>query len=187
MSRVRAHRGGAGPYPVVRLCRVLGVSPSGFYAWSTRQPSARAVANAALTARSGAVHERSRGIYGAPRVHAELRVQGTAAARKRVARLMREAGWSAVGRGGSAARRSPTRRPKPLTWCSGACSSDVDRLWVADITDVRTDQGWLYLAAILDAGLPPGGRLGAGRSPAHRAGAGRPHHGAGRTPSCCRA
>ncbi len=119
MSR-SAHRGGAGPHPSSRLCRVLGVSPSGFYAWSTRQPSARAVANAALTARIRAVHGRSRGIYGAPRVHAELRVQGTAAARKRVARLMREAGLVGCRPRGSAARRSPTRRPKPLTWCSGA-------------------------------------------------------------------
>jgi len=91
MSRFRFIAVEKATYPVVRLCRVLAVSVSGFYAWMKRKPSARTVANVALTERIRTVHTKSRGTYGAPRVHAELRDSGPVG-RKRVARLMRDAG-----------------------------------------------------------------------------------------------
>ena len=139
--------------PVVRLCRVLGVSPSGFYAWRRRRrPSARAAANIALTECIRAAHTRSRGTYGAPRVHADLRASGQIAARKRVARLMREAGL--VGCRPRPFRRTtsadPDASPEDLVRRDFRAAAP-DRLWVADITYVRTAEGWLYLAAILDA------------------------------------
>ncbi len=79
-------------YPVVRLCRMLGVSPSGYWAWRKRRPSARAAANTRLTQQMAAIHRSSRGTYGAPRVHAELRAAGRPCGHNRVARLMRQAG-----------------------------------------------------------------------------------------------
>jgi transposase InsO family protein len=138
-------------YPVVRLCRVLKVSASGFYAWVRRKPSARAVANAALTERIRAIHTRSRSTYGSPRVHAELREAGPVG-RKRVARLMRQAGLAGCRPRGF--RR--TTIPDPSAQAVDLVRRDFrpaepDRLWVSDITYVRTDEGWLYLAAILDA------------------------------------
>jgi putative transposase len=138
-------------YPVVRLCRLLGVAPSGYYAWKQRTPSAWATANAALTERIRTVHERSHGTYGSPRVHAELR-EAEPVGRKRVARLMREAGL--VGCRPRGFRRTtiadPTAQADDLVKRDFR-PGDLDRLWVADITYVRTDEGWLYLAAILDA------------------------------------
>jgi hypothetical protein len=80
------------------MCRVLEVSTSGYYAWCQRSPSARAQADAELTSRMSAIHERSHGTYGAPRVHAELAAAGTQVGRKRVARLMRTAGLVGVSR-----------------------------------------------------------------------------------------
>ena len=81
-------------HAVSLLCRVLGVSRAGFYAWRSRPPSARAVADQALTAQIRAIHQRSRGTYGAPRIHAELRLDhGVGVGRKRVARLM---GWAGL-------------------------------------------------------------------------------------------
>jgi putative transposase len=138
-------------YPVVRLCRVLNVSASGFYAWVKRPPSARTVANAALTERIRVVHARSRNTYGSPRVHAELRETGPVG-RKRVARLMREAG--VVGCRPRGFRRTTIAEPSAQT--DDLVRRDfrpagLDQLWVSDITYVRTDEGWLYLAAILDA------------------------------------
>jgi transposase InsO family protein len=134
------------------MCRLLGVSPSGFYAWKKRPPSERAAANAALTERIRTVHERSRGTYGSPRVHAELREAGPVG-RKRVARLMRAAGL--VGCRPRGFRRTtmpdPTARTDDLVKRDFR-PADLDRLWVADITYVGTDEGWLYLATILDAG-----------------------------------
>lgn len=151
MSRFRFIAAEKASYPVVRLCRVLGVSTGGFYAWTRRPPSARAVANTALTERIRAVHTRSRSTYGSPRVHAELREAGPVG-RKRVARLMREAG--VVGCRPRGFRRTtiadPTTRVDDLVRRDFR-PADLDRLWVADITYVRTDEGWLYLAAILDA------------------------------------
>ena len=81
--------GGAAHHPVRRLCRVVGVSRSGFHAWRDRQPSARAQANARLTERIRQVHRRSRGTYGSPRAHAELRASGQRCGRERVARPSR--------------------------------------------------------------------------------------------------
>jgi len=138
-------------YPVVRLCRVLNVSASGFYAWVKRPPSARTVANAALTEPIRVVHARSRNTYGSPRVHAELRETGPVG-RKRVARLMREAG--VVGCRPRGFRRTTIAEPSAQT--DDLVRRDfrpagLDQLWVSDITYVRTDEGWLYLAAILDA------------------------------------
>jgi transposase InsO family protein len=145
---IEAERAG---HAVVRQCRLLGVSPSGYYARKQRAPSKRATANAALTERIRAVHERSRGTYGSPRVHAELREAGPVG-RKRVARLMRQAGLAGCRPRGF--RR--TTIPDPTVQAADLVQRDFrptepDRLWVSDITYVRTDEGWLYLAAILDA------------------------------------
>ena len=152
MSRFRFIEAEKAGHSVVRLCRLLGVSSSGYYAWKKRPPAPRTRANEALTVEIRAIHARSRGTYGAPRVHAELRATGRRASRKRVARLMRIDGLA--GRG-----RRPTRRttiPDPAAQAEDLVKRDFrpvapDRLWLADITYVRTDEGWLYLAAILDA------------------------------------
>ena len=151
MSRFRFIAVEKATYPVVRLCRVLNVSASGFYAWLNRPVSARAVANAALTERIRAIHTRSRSTYGSPRVHAELRDAGPVG-RQRVARLMQQAGL--VGCRPRGFRRTtiadPTARVDDLVRRVFR-PADLDHLWVSDIPYVRTDEGWLYLATILDA------------------------------------
>ena len=85
-------------YAVATMCRVLEVSASGYYAWQSRSPSKRSMEDAILQAEIEAIHRRSRATYGVPRVHAELRAQGTAVGRKRVARLMRRAGLEGASR-----------------------------------------------------------------------------------------
>ena len=85
-------------YPIATMCRLLGVSSSGYYAWAKRQPSLRAQSDAALRAQIDAAHAASRGTYGAPRGHAELAAKGIRVGRKRVARLMSEAGLAGVSR-----------------------------------------------------------------------------------------
>jgi putative transposase len=136
---------------VAVTCRVLRVSRSGFYEWRGRAPSTRAVADEQLIATITEVHAASRGIYGAPRVHAELRLGlGLACGRKRVARLMRTAGLAGV------CHRRKHRRAGPLP----AVHEDLvqrrfvaegpDRLWVTDITEHATGEGKVYCAAVLD-------------------------------------
>jgi putative transposase len=140
-------------FPVAFLCRSLGVSPSGYYAWRKRPPSARAVADAGLSTTIGQIHATSRGTYGAPRIHAELAdAYETRCGCKRVARLMRAARLVGVCR-----RRvvRTTRRAE-----TAPVSDDLvrrtftapapNRLWVADITYLPTGQGFLYLAVVLD-------------------------------------
>jgi putative transposase len=144
----RAHHG------VSRLCRVLGVARAGYYAWAARPPSARTVADQALTAQILEIHARSRGTYGAPRVHAELRLGlDVRVGRKRVARLMRSAGILGVHRRRrhGLTRRDPAATPAPDLVERRFTPPAPDRLWVADITQQRTDEGWLYLAVVLDA------------------------------------
>jgi putative transposase len=140
-------------YPVATMCRVLGVSTSGYYAWREREPSRRVLEDAWLTERIETIHERSRGTYGAPRIHAELRTQGIRVGRKRVARLMRQAGLEGVSRRRKVrtTRRSGAGRPAPDLVERDFAVTGPDRLWVADITYVPTWAGFLYLAVVLDA------------------------------------
>ena len=141
-------------HPITRLCRLLGVSTSGYYAWRCRGPLARARRDAELTARIKQVHQASRGIYGAPRVHAELTLgQGIACGRKRVARLMRKAGLAGIHRRRrhGMTRRDPRRPLFPDRVQRDFTPSAPDRLWVADLTQHRTAEGWLYAGVVLDA------------------------------------
>jgi len=137
------------------MCRAMKVSKSGFYSWRDREPSARAQADALLLEKIVRIHRDSRETYGAPRIHFELRTLGVRCARKRVARLMREAGLFGCGGRRRKARttlRAHTERtpPAPDLVKRNFTPEAPDRLWVADITYVRTWEGWLYLSFVLD-------------------------------------
>lgn len=141
-------------FPIATMARTLGVSKAGYYAWTRRQPSAHAVADAALLKRIRTVHLSSRQTYGAPRVHADLREQGERHSRKRIARLMRKAGLiGASHRGGGpiTTRRDRRARPAPDLVDRNFVAAAPNRLWVADITYLPTATGFLYLAVVLDA------------------------------------
>ena len=139
-------------HPVATMCRVLGVSPSGYYAWRKRPLAPRARADVALTAQIQVVHRESRGTYGAPRIHADLAAQGVRVGRKRVARLMRTVGLQGVSRRKLRTTvRDETARPAPDLVDRQFTAAGPDRLWVADITYVPTWAGFLYLAVVLDA------------------------------------
>jgi transposase InsO family protein len=141
-------------HQVSRLCRVLGVARTGYYAWATRPPSQHTIQDAHLGQQVRAIHAGSRGTYGAPRVHAELRLGlDVQVSRKRVARLMREHGLQGVHRRRRAGltRRDPQASPAPDLVERQFMPPGPDRLWVADITQQRTSEGWLYLAVVLDA------------------------------------
>jgi putative transposase len=139
-------------HAVVTLCRLLGVSPSGYWAWRTRDPSLRAQADVRLTQRILAIHQASHGTYGVPRIHAELASAGTQCGRKRVARLMRQAGVTGCHRRRTfhTTRRDPADEPAPDLVQRTFAASAANQLWIADITSVPTREGFLYLAVILD-------------------------------------
>lgn len=139
-------------FPVQFMCRMLGVSRSGYYGWRDRPLSKRSREDATLTGKIREIHERSRRTYGSPRVHAELRSLGTRCSRKRVARLMRDAGLQGCmrGRRKRTTRRSERAKPAEDLVKRSFAASQRDRLWVADITYVPTEEGFLYLAFILD-------------------------------------
>jgi putative transposase len=145
-------------HPVSTMCRTLEVSKSGYYGWPERPPSQRSKADAVLREHIERIHQQSRRTYGAPRIHSELRTLGIRCARKRVAKLMRETGL--FGCGGRRRARSTTRRAAAkehlLLEVPDLVKRDFapvapDRLWVADITYVRSWEGWLYLSFVLDA------------------------------------
>jgi putative transposase len=139
-------------YPVRMLCRVLDVSPSGYYAWRKRPPSPRAQRNEALAVVIADVHRRSRGTYGSPRVHAELQADGFRAGRHRIARLMRCAGIVAVRRARHV-RTTDSTHKQPIARNLLKRDFAVDapnRAWATDITYVRTWEGWVYLAVVID-------------------------------------
>lgn len=140
-------------FPIATMARVLGVSTAGYYAWSHRPPSARATADGALLKRIRTVHATSRGTYGAPRVHADLRANGQQHGRKRIARLMRIAGLVGVSRrrGVVTTRRDKEARPAPDLVDRNFAAERANQLWVADITFIPTAAGFLYLAVVLDA------------------------------------
>jgi putative transposase len=141
-------------HPISVMCRMLEVSRSGFHAWQRRAPSDRQLADAWLTVTIREIHAENRRVYGAPRVHAELRMShGVRVGRKRVERLMRQAGLSGL---------IPKKRGRTTLRVPGVRVADdlvkrqfrpkaPNTLWVADITYLRTWEGWLYLAAVQDA------------------------------------
>ncbi len=139
-------------YPVRSMSRVLEVSPSGFYAWLKRPPSKREQEDEMLTQEIKKIHMRSKGTYGAPRIHAELAEKGLQVGRKRVARLMRAAHLRGVSRRKSyqTTRRQPGARPAPDLVKRNFTASRPNELWVADITYVPTWTGTLFLAVVVD-------------------------------------
>lgn len=140
-------------YPVRTMCRLLGVSTSGYYAFVGRPLSARAKRDLVLSALLEAAHEESRGTYGAPRLHAELAAVGEHVGKKRVARLMRKSGLVGISprKPTFTTVRDPAGRPSDDLVHRNFTASGPDQLWVADITYVPTWAGFLYLAVVLDA------------------------------------
>jgi putative transposase len=140
-------------YPVRTLCRALGVSPSGYYAWRSRGPSARSLRDAELAAEIHRSHSRSRGTYGSPRVHADLREAGHHVSRKRVARLMRRDHLSGVHRRRFVRTtiRDEDAEPYPDLVDRDFTADGPDLLWVADITQLPTRSRPCHLASIVDA------------------------------------
>jgi transposase InsO family protein len=140
-------------WPVRVMCDALSVSPSGFYAWRSRPESPRKLANRELLVDIRRVHAQHRQRYGAPRIHAELRAEGHAISRKRVARLMRQHGIRA--RAPQRYRVCTTDSKHSLPVAENLLDQNFvadrpDQVWLADITYIPTGEGWLYLAVILD-------------------------------------
>ncbi len=145
-------------FPIALMARVLGVSKAGNYAWLRRPPSAHDVADAALLKRVRTVHASSRQPDGAPRVHAALRTRGETHGRKRIARLMRDAGLAGGCRrhgGPATTRRDKDARPAPDLAARHVTASGPNRLWIADITGLPTATGFLCLAVAPDVWSRP--------------------------------
>jgi putative transposase len=140
-------------HPVSLLCSVLGVSRAGYYAWKRRPASARRRRDGELLDEIRQVHGESQGSYGWPRIHAELRHRGVRVSRKRVARLMREAGLSGMvrRRKGRTTIRVPGVATAPDLVRRDFAPAAPNRLWVADLTEIATWEGKLYLAVVVDA------------------------------------
>jgi putative transposase len=140
-------------FPIALLCRVLGISRSGFYAWDRRAPSTRNSQDQALCGRIKEIHVASHGTYGAPRIHAELAEDGVQIGRKRVARIMRQKGIRGVSRRKwtTTTVRDRTASVAPDLVKRNFAAQGPNQLWVADITYVPTWAGFLYVAVVLDA------------------------------------
>ena len=141
-------------FPVRAMCRVLGLSPSGYYAWLTRPPSARSTRDAELVVKIRTAHDENRRVYGRPRIHAELKDDGERVGEKRVGRLMKQEGIWGVSRrrrGPKTTRRNADARPAADLVERDFTADGPDQLWVADITYIPTRGGFLYLAVVVDA------------------------------------
>lgn len=140
-------------YPISRMCKVLRVGRSGYYAWRKRKPSAREKANQALTEEIRRMYLKSRCTYGSPRVHAALVREGIGCGRNRVARLMRRAGLAGrrpKRRYPRTTQRRPGTIPAPNLLKRDFSAQRPNQKWVTDITYIDTAEGWLYLAPVLD-------------------------------------
>lgn len=140
-------------HPIQRLCAVFAVSRSGYYAWSQASGSARARQEAQLRLKIAAVHRQSRETYGSPRITIELRAQGERVGRHRVARLMRQAGLRGRQKRRYRVRTTDSRHSHPIApnrLATLPVPTQPDRVWVSDLTYVPTDEGWLYVAGVLD-------------------------------------
>lgn len=140
-------------FPVQVMCRALGLSTSGYYAWLGRPPSRRAKRDEELKGRIRTIYEANRKVYGRPRIHAELEDEGERVGEKRVGRLMNELEIQGASRrrGPRTTTRDRDARPAPDLVERDFAVEAPDRLWVADITYVPTWAGFLYLAVVIDA------------------------------------
>lgn len=138
-------------YPVRWLCRLLAVSSSGYYSWLNRRPSRREREDRVLLGAMEQVHEEVNHCYGSPRIHAELIGRGYRCGRHRVARLMRQHGLAARRRVKHPSSRYRNGRGKAPNLLNRQFSvSQINQVWAADITYIRTAQGFVYLAVVLD-------------------------------------
>ena len=140
-------------YPTPASCKVLGVSRSGYYRWRTAGPSAGQSRREGLAAKIQAVHRAHRQVYGSPRIAAALRAAGEKVCRNTVAKIMRENGLRAKGKRAFVPRTTDSRHAQPVApnlLERDFTAAAPNRKWVTDITYVPTDQGWLYLAGVLD-------------------------------------
>jgi putative transposase len=140
-------------YPVTIMCNVLNVSRAGYYAWRSRPESARSAENRELLEDIQQVHCDNRGRYGSPRVHVELKARGRGVSRGRVERLMRYHGIRAIMARPRRVRTTDSRHDHPIApnlINRNFVADAPNRIWLADITYIETDQGWLYLAAVMD-------------------------------------
>lgn len=139
-------------YPITTMCRVLEVSVSGYYTWRKRAPSLHSREDAQLAEQVKIAFQANRGVYGSPRVHAELRAQGIQCARKRVARLMREQGLFAKRprHRTITTQREPGAQVAPNLLQRDFSADQPNTKWVADTTYIWTAEGWLFLAVVLD-------------------------------------
>ena len=140
-------------WPVQVMCRVLKVTRSGFYAWLKREPSARQLRREKLLTRIRVAHAENRELYGSPRVHRALLIEGEIVSRNTVAKLMRAAKIRARMRRRYVPRTTDSTHRQPIAdnvLDRDFAAESPDRKWVADITYVPTGEGWLYLAAVLD-------------------------------------
>lgn len=140
-------------WPVGVICRVLDVARSGFYAWLRRAPSAHRRRREELAVKIEAIHRENRRVYGSPRVHRALRAGGEAVCENTVASVMRENGIRAKKKGGFIPRTTDSGHESPVAANTLDRRFDTelpDRKWAADITYIPTDEGWLYLAGVID-------------------------------------
>ncbi len=140
-------------HPVNALCIAFGVSHSGYYAWLTRAPSVRVQADLQLTAQLCAAHDASRRTYGSPRLVIVLRRQGQSIGRRRVQRLLRAVGRRGLQRRRWVPRTTDSRHDQPIApnrLAERPAPRQRDQIWVTDITYVPTDEGWLYVAGVMD-------------------------------------
>jgi transposase InsO family protein len=143
-------------YPVRLLCQTLKVSPSGYYDWRRRQsqPAERRAADERLQVRIARIHQASHQTYGAPRIQAQLRREGCRHGRQRIARLMRQNGLVGRQRRRFRVQTTQSRHDQPIAphrLAGRTPPNGPNQVWLADITYIATAQGWLYLAALLDA------------------------------------
>jgi len=142
-----------GEHSIRLLCQVLNVSRSGYYRWCRQPTSARRRRDSELAAQIAAAHRKGRGSYGAPRIVRELRDQGTRISQRRCARLMRELGLKGKKRHRRRPRTTDSRHGQPVPanqLAERPTPTGPNQVWVTDITYLRTQEGWLYLAVILD-------------------------------------
>jgi putative transposase len=139
-------------FPVKLMCQELGVSTSGYYAWRGRPPSKREMANQELMVDIREAFEESGETYGSPRIYHVMRKRGLMCSKNRVARQMRKAGLRAkqTRRYRSTTKRNKADRAAPNRLKRDFSATEPNQKWVADITYIATQEGWLYLAAILD-------------------------------------